>query len=66
VNRADLLDLFEECPESCDNAPSAEGVDRTDDAGEATVDCAVAGVIGVCSDTNLFVAGEAWGFLIGS
>lgn len=62
-----MLDLTEECSDSCDKAPSVEGVDRTDDVGEAaTVDWAVAGVIGVSRDTRLSVEGEARGFLSGS
>lgn len=66
VNRADLFELTEECSESCDKAP-AEAVERTDETGDAaTVDCAVAGVIGVCCDTNLSVEGEACGFPTGS
>lgn len=60
VNRADLLDLEEDCSES-------EGVECTDDVGEAaTVDCAVAGVIGGCIDTSFSVEGEPSGFFTGS
>jgi hypothetical protein len=66
VNLADLLDFAEDGSESCD-AISTEGVECTDDVGEAaTVDCAVAGVIGVCLDTSLCVEGDACDFFIGS